>query len=182
MRKWFFLSVFFLVAFALIAFLYFATSAFPYEKPAAPQVIGELRAASDVSDVVLQADHIAYFLSELGAYQLHNSPLSSNTPKIEVVADERVFGAEVVSGKVLVQEKSLIELDLRIIASQEEIVNALRSEDVKGYVQQSVTDGKTRIEQAGSYSQLFSKGYLNLYNELTGKSMTGNIVKIFSKG
>lgn len=176
--RWFLLGVVLFLGFALIAFLYFSTSTFPYQKPPRPALVDALVAGS----VGLETEHITYVLNELGVYQLHNPPLSSDTPKIEIVLGERVFGAEVVAGTVNTKEKSLAETDMRIVSSEEEIVEAIRSGDVKSYIKKSITDGKTRLEQSGSYSRLFSKGYLNLYNELTGQGMTGNIVKIFSEG
>ncbi len=180
--KWVLLAVVLMIAFTLIAFLYFATSTFPYEKPPRPAAVEVLLRSASVGEVEVQADHITYLLNELGAYQLHNPPLSRETPNIEVVLGDRVFGAEVVSGVVSTKEKALTDPDIRITTSEDVVIDAIRSQDVKNFLKKSVAEGKTKVEQLGSYSTLFSKGYLNLYNELTGKSMTGNIVKIFSEG
>lgn len=179
--KWVLLGVVLMIAFTLIAFLYFATSTFPYEKPPRPAAV-EVVLRSVGEKVEVQADHITYLLNELGAYQLHNPPLSRETPKIEVVLGDRVFGAEVVSGVVSTKEKAITDPDIRITASEDIVIEAIRSQDVKTYLRKSVAQGETRVEQLGSYSKLFSKGYLNLYNDLTGQSMTGNIVRIFSEG
>ncbi len=180
--RWFLFSTFLIVAFALVAFLYFATSTFPYQKPPTPQVIKDLVSMQDPSGAVLQPAYIDYVLYELGAYQLHLSPGGKDLPRIAFIVGEKTFSAEVSEGKVHTQEGMIDKPDIRITTSREEIIQAIRSGLVKEYLKKSIADGKTHLEQVASYPVLFSKGYLNLYQELTGKSLTGNIIRIFSDG
>lgn len=53
---------------------------------------------------------------------------------------------------------------------------------MKTYIKQSVQEGKTSFELKASYTTLFSKGYLNIYKEITGKSFTGSVIRIFGQG
>ncbi len=179
--KWFFISVIFVVAFSFIAFFYYATSTFPYPKPARPAAVDEIF-SQDSSSFVLQADQITYFLNELGAYQLHNRPVSSDIPRLEVVVDGRTFGSQIIAGITTTHEQAVNDPDLRIISSKEEIFKAIRSGNVQAYAKKSLAEGKMSVEQLGSYSEFFSKGYLNMYRELTGKSLTGNVMQIVSRG
>lgn len=174
---WLFISVMLVLAFAIIAFLYIATSSFPYPKPARPAVVDDLINGN----AELQNEHISYFLSELGAYKLHNPPGSTDMPRIEVILGERVYGAEVVAGQVGITNGALSNPDIRIISSKEEIIAAIRSGNIRGYTERSVAEGRMQVENIGPYSSLLYKGYLNFYDEMSGKSMTGNIVKMISE-
>jgi len=50
-----------------------------------------------------------------------------------------------------------------------------------GWIKQSVQERRTIVELKASYTTLFSKGYLSLYKELTGKSFTGSTIRIFGQ-
>lgn len=120
---------------------------------------------------------VYFLLYTIKAYNLHNSPLSSSTPKMEIRVGDVVFNAEIVKGRIYVGEGHLEKRDIIIFTSKEEAVKMLQD---KSYVEQSFVDGKSSIEKVESQSVLFGKGYLNLYNEVTGKSLTGNVVRIYT--
>ena len=78
---------------------------------------------------------------------------------------EHCFGGK--DGESVITEKDVVDLDFGI------------SQNVD-YVALSFESGNSQIELLESKSTLFGKGYLSLYQELTGKSVTGNIIKIYA--
>ena len=120
---------------------------------------------------------ITYLLYEIKAYNLHNPPLSGDTPKILVFVGDDSYGAEIDAGSIYVHKGGIEGQDIIIRTSKEESVNMLSNED---YVKESFQNGKSNIELAASKSVLFGKGYLSLYEQLTGKSVTGSVIRIYS--
>jgi hypothetical protein len=120
---------------------------------------------------------VFYLLYEIKAYNLHNPPFSSDVPRIEVDVGEDVFGATVDNGIITVTKGRIAKRDIIITTTKSEAVKMLRD---KNYVVQSFNDKMSSIELVADKTTLFAKGYLAMYNELTGKSVTGNIVRIFT--
>ena len=119
---------------------------------------------------------IFYLLVNINAYQLHNPPMSSDTPKIEIIVEDQKFNAEVDSGTINVKKGTISEKDIVIRTTKDE---ALKMMNNKSYVEQSFKVGNSQIEMINSKTTLFSKGYLGLYEDITGKSLTGSAIKIF---
>lgn len=120
---------------------------------------------------------VYYLLVQIKAYNLHNPPLSSSTPKIQIYVDELSYNAEIVNGIIKIYNGESSNKDIIIRTTKEEAVKMLRSSN---YISVSFQEGKSSIEKVEGQSVLFGKGYLNLYNEITGKSITGNVVKIYT--
>jgi hypothetical protein len=118
---------------------------------------------------------VFYLLYNMKAYNLHNPPLSSDYPKIEIDVGGEIFSANVKKGLISVSDVQILNKDLIIKTTKEEAVKMMRD---KNYVSQSFGDGKSIIELVASKTMLFAKGYLNLYNEIIGKSVTGNLIRI----
>ena len=49
------------------------------------------------------------------------------------------------------------------------------------YIKDSFISEKSSINLLADKTTLFTKGYLNIYNELNPSSVTGNIIKIYSE-
>jgi len=122
-------------------------------------------------------EFVYYLLYTIKAYNLHNAPLNSDSPKMEIRVEDSIYNAEIVKGMIYVSGGGLAKKDIIISTSKEEGIKMLQNRD---YVEQSFVDEKSGIEKVESQSVLFGKGYLNLYNELTGKSLTGNVVRIYA--
>jgi len=120
---------------------------------------------------------IYYLLASIKAYNLHNPPLSSNQPKIEIVIGNDAYSAVIDSGKILVDKRKIDNPDIRITTSLDEAAKMVK---YSNYVKTSFEEGKSSIELITGKTELFSKGYLNLYTELTGKSITGNVIRIYA--
>ena len=112
-------------------------------------------------------DYINYILVALGVSYLHKSPLFEN-PLIEFVLGDEVWSSEVIGGMPDSEKKEIDNEDLRISISKEEAVRALLSPDIEQFMKDSVADGRTGIEMIAGKVELFSKGYLEMYGELSG--------------
>lgn len=180
MKKfWLIFGVILIVVLAVGLFFYFVTAKPNYEKQ---DIEKPIKQGENLSNIVIEEIHIAYILNELGAYNLHNSPLSSDKPRIEVQVDEEKFAAEIDKGIINVEKGSSEGPDIKIITTREEVINAIISKEIKNYIKNSVNEGKTRLKLVAGYTELFSKGYLSLYQELTGKSFSASVIRIFSQG
>lgn len=115
----------------------------------------------------VSVSQINQLLYGLDTDELHNPFLSRNTPKIEILIDGFVFNSEVVKNKITTRGGQISDEDLRIIISSEDVLNALKS-DPKIYLQDSVKKGNTQIVTVASKLELYSKGYLDLYETING--------------
>lgn len=120
---------------------------------------------------------VSYLLYSIKAYNLHNPPLSEDFPRIEILVGETEYYASVRNSQVFVFKDAIENVDMKIITSLEEAARMVKYPDS---VKQSFEEGNSRIDLLASKALLFSKGYLNLYNEITGKSVTGNVIKMYS--
>lgn len=110
---------------------------------------------------------VSYILYSIGANQLHNPPLSSDTPKISFYIGEDVYNAEIIKGNVLVKKGQIDNADIIIRTSKLEGAKMMQG---KSYVIQSFADGNSKIEMVAGKATLFTKGYLGMYQSLTGKT------------
>lgn len=120
---------------------------------------------------------VFYILFSIKSYNLHNPPLSSDTPKIEFYIDNDVYRAEIVKGAINVEKGDIADEDIIIRTTKEEAVKMTQD---KKYITQSFNSGKSTIELISGKTELFSKGYLSMYTELTGKSIVGNVIRIYA--
>lgn len=120
---------------------------------------------------------VFYLLYTIKAYNLHSPPLSRDQPRIQFFIDEEVYQASVESGIISVTRGDIANEDIIIRTTREEAVLMLK--DIE-YVKSSFSSGKSGIELVADKTTLFGKGYLNLYTELTGKSITGNVVSMYT--
>ncbi len=109
--------------------------------------------------------YINYLLVALGANKLKYSIIYRENPFIEIKVEE-IWNSEIVKGKPVIKQGNIDNEDIRIILSKEEAVKAMLSPDIKEYMKESVNNGKTKIEQIAGQTELFTKGYLDMYNEM----------------
>lgn len=120
--------------------------------------------------------YIFYLLYSLKAYNLHNPPLSSSKPVIEIQLEDEVFNAEVQNGLIKVYSGSIENEDIVIETTREELVWILKD---KVYLQESFSSGKSEMRLLADKTTLFSKGYLTLYEEAQGKGITGGVIGVY---
>lgn len=179
-RRWVLvLSVAILLVLVGILFFYFALFKPSYSKESSGVVLQNPAANLSLEEAEQKFDgsFVAYVLYSIKAYDLHNPPLSNEDPKIEFMVDSDVYSAVVQNGVIKVEKKSIDNPDAIIKTSKEEAVKMVQS---KNYVQESFANGKSEIELKAGKATLFGKGYLNLYNELTGNSVTGDVIRIYT--
>lgn len=178
----FVLGIVFLVLVLAGMFFYFVTAS-PSKPRAGTEVQNPIKDLT-IEQAILQfnGEYIRYLVFAIGGWKLHNPPLSDETPKIKVIVDNEVFISEIVNGEIKTEKKEIENEDMIIRTTKQEIVNSIKSSDIKNYIKQSIQDGKTSLELKAGYTTLFSKGYLNLYQDITGKSFTGSVVRIFGQG
>ncbi len=97
---------------------------------------------------------IKYLLYSINADELHNPPLSDDTPKIEIQVSGEIYSAEI-------KENSIS------ITTKQEAVKMLR--DSK-YIPESFNLGLSSTTIVAGKPTLLAKGYLKIYNQLSGDS------------
>ena len=181
--KYFIVSVVLVVVLIVAAFLYYAlyrpnNSGYYDDKQRQGLLKNPVEGLTD-SEASAEFDEtfVYYLLYSIKAYNLHNPPLSGNKPKILLKVGDDVYSAEISDGLIDVYKKSIENPDIKITTTKEEAVKMLRQQE---YVTASFQNGGSSIEMLAAKSTLFGKGYLTLYNELTGKSVTGNVIRIYA--
>lgn len=121
-------------------------------------------------------DYIYYMLYKIEAYNLHNPPLSKDTPKIEIQLEDETYNAEITNGIIKIYHGKINNKDVIMHTTKKEIVLTLQNES---YAETSFNEGRSRIELVEDKTTLFAKGYLNMYKKLTGRSITGSAIRIY---
>mgnify|MGYP001602201403 CR=1 FL=1 len=109
---------------------------------------------------------VLYLLASIGAGNLHNAPFSSAFPTLEIVVSDVHYNAVVEDGRIKVDRGDVPDEDIRIISSAGEAVKMMRD---KNFIENSFRSGASQIELVAGKAELFAKGYLQIYRELTGK-------------
>ncbi|MFH1359300.1 MAG: hypothetical protein ABIH37_05410 [archaeon] len=132
-------------------------------------VAGEVNKEKVVEEAIIEfnAEYINYLLAAMGVNNLH-SMIGYGNPIIEFSIDQDTWTTEVDDGALITTKATTDNKDLRIILSKEEAVNALLSSDIENFMKQSVTNGNTQIEMVAGKVELAAKGYLGMYQQITG--------------
>lgn len=129
-------------------------------------------------NIIINETHITYLLNEMGAYNLKS--YLGDTPKIEVDVDREKFNSEIKEGIIETKSGGIENADIKVALSKEELINVALADDPSLYIKDAVSSGKISVKLVASYSKLFAKGYLSLYQKITGSSISGSVIKIFS--
>lgn len=135
----------------------------------------------DVPAVIEQAviefneNYINYILAALGTGYLHKSIVGGN-PYLELVMSDSsgndIWHAKIVDGMPSSALGETDKEDLRISMSKVEAIRAILSSDIEQFMKDSVGAGNTQIELVANKAELFAKGYLDMYKELTGEEIS----------
>ncbi len=136
------------------------------ENPDSIQITPEQK-NSIIEEAILDfnQEYINYILLALGVNYLHKSVLMEN-PFIELVLDEEVWNSEIIEGIPNSKQGEIENEDLRITMSKRIAVEALLSSNMEEYFKNSVLNGDIQLEMVANEAELFSKGYLDMYNAL----------------
>jgi len=129
------------------------------------------------AETTFNESFVYYFLYNVKAYELHNPPLSDSKPSIWMLISDDSYYAEIVNGDISVYKGNPKEYDIIIKTTKKEAVKMM---DDKNYIQNSFVAGLSSIELIASKTTLFAKGYVNLYTQITGQGITGNIIRIYT--
>lgn len=109
---------------------------------------------------------VGYMLNSLGVSSLHNPPLSSDNPKINIAIDGQQFSAQIISGKLSVARGFIQNEDIEIDMTKDVALKIFRSENPSQETKAAFTSGNAKLLVFTSKSNLFLKGYLDIYNKI----------------
>lgn len=119
----------------------------------------------NIEDIEITPDFLSYLLNEIGAYKLHKHPLSGEKPYINFDISGQRFYSEI-DKDIKTFEGSSESADMVFNAPKTVLINAIISDNPGDVFKQSIVDGETGIEMRAGETELFAKGYLELYEEL----------------
>jgi len=113
-------------------------------------------------------DYINFILVALGVGYLHKSAIPPfENPLIEFDLGGGIWNSEIKKGYPDSERGEIKDEDLRIAVSKEEAVLALLSDNIENFMKDSVANGNTKIEMVAGKTELFTKGYSDMYKKLT---------------
>ncbi|MBX4212210.1 hypothetical protein KW787_01995 [Candidatus Pacearchaeota archaeon] len=176
-KKWVMtLSVIFVIVLALLMlfyfFLYTPSDNYGTQQLGIANPVGNMTVEQAITH--LNESFIFYFLYSIKAYDLHNPPLGNDTPKIQFVIGANHYYGIVENGNIRVATGNLVGKDIILKTSPREAILMLKD---RSYIASSFQSGNSSVELVADKTTLFAKGYLNIYKELTGKTITGSIVR-----
>jgi hypothetical protein len=119
-----------------------------------------------LEDIIVTPEFLSYLLNEIGANEaLHKNPLTFEKPIINFKVDEVYFNSIVDNG-ITTLEGSAEEVDIQFNTKKEELIMAMLSENPEEVFKNSIVEGKTEIQTIAGEAELFTKGYLQLYDNL----------------
>jgi hypothetical protein len=128
---------------------------------------GNVNKDAVIEQAVLKFDlnYIGYILGGLGVSKLESSMVYGN-PRLELALDGDSWNCEIDDGKLIINKGSIDDEDLVIEMNKEEAVKAIMSDNIKNFMKESVKSGNTNIIMVAGKTELYSKGYLDMYNSL----------------
>jgi hypothetical protein len=105
---------------------------------------------------------VIYLLYSIDAQNLNNIPLTSNTPKIQIEVDDKIYFAQIIKNSVQVTQTQIEKKDIVIKTTKLEAIKMLRD---KNYVATSFKEGLSTIDLIASNTDLLLKGYLDLQKQ-----------------
>ncbi len=129
--------------------------------------------------------HLAYVLTELGAYKLHKNPFTGELPEIEIIITdtEQIFSAVIQDNEVVVVSGNAKSPDARISVDSYAVLELVGAENDEFKMRASELfnerdqRGYTGELVAGK-AELLLKGYMGLYDEAKELgSPTGSVIE-----
>jgi len=111
----------------------------------------------------IEKEFVYYAAVQLKLYNLQEIPFTSIRPAIQVQIDKGNYFIEISEGEIFVNKGIAENPDIILRTSYEEVFKMTEDEV---YISESFASEKSKIEIDASKLVLFSKGYLNLYQEL----------------
>ena len=179
---WLVLGIIFIILIVAGAYLY-SVMAVPSKPKPGTEVQNPIVNLNE-EETVLQFDesYIDYLVFAIGGWKLHNPPLSSKTPKIEIILDNNeIYVSEIIDGEIMTEKKQIDDEDLLILTTKDKVIDIISSGDMENAVKGAVNEGTLTLELKAGYTTLLGKGYLAIYKDLTGETFTGSVIRIFGQ-
>jgi hypothetical protein len=178
---WIILGVVLVVLLVVAMFLYIALKGPDYSSryTEGTQILENPTKGLSLEEAIDRFDEsfVYYLMVSVEAYNLHNPPLSKSRPRMLVLVGEDIYTVVINKGDIeVVKGEEGGGEDIIFRTTTEEAVMMIQN---RVYIEESFRQGRSRLETKESKSTLFAKGYLGLYQDLTGSSLTGNVAKIY---
>lgn len=160
-------AVFLILVLIAGCFYLFVLSPSFVEKPYVEKIALNVNNASTKEEVITK-EHIRYLANEIGAYKLHDDPLSKTAPEFEFVVEDfnRTYTLKTTDNNVDARAGVASKPDLRITGKQETIILAFKAENEKEAVRNFVRSNKFKLEMLKDETTLALKGYKSIYDEI----------------
>lgn len=168
--------IFILIAGAMLYFLFYDIPDKPFvSKPNTSLLnptIQDSKSAQGQISYNIEPDYLTYILNELGAYKLHDTPISKEQPFIGFVVDDTNFVSSIDDNEIKTIESQIGTVDLIFYTTAEEVIKSIDSENIGESFKESINSGSSSFEVISDKQTLFLKGYLELYKTLTGEEIS----------
>ena len=179
--KWTLLIIILLII-AICCYFYFTyvSPAF-VEKPLVEKPVFT-QTNNQTDQVVIEEEHIEYLVTEIGAYNLHEDPLTKEPAVIEInVTDNGMrYAVTIVDNVPEVRIGKAVNPDIRLHTPQSELIDLLSAkEDFEQLVVDKATEGTLWVEILVDEKTLAIKGYKGIYDTLNKDAdiaLTGNSI------
>lgn len=121
------------------------------------------------------SSYVFFLLYYAHAYELHNAPLSSIAPTIQIVVDDEMYTADIVNGIIHIMKGTALKPDITLSLSHLTLIRLLRN---PALLSDAFNDGRATITVHASKPELFARGYVSLYSHLLSQSAPRIVVKL----
>tara|TARA_Y100000310_G_scaffold310387_1_gene355549 strand:+ start:450 stop:1172 length:723 start_codon:yes stop_codon:yes gene_type:complete len=124
------------------------------------QIINEIH----IDEIEITPEFLSYLLNEIGAWQLHKN-IAFEDPIINFDVSGQKFYSTI-KNKIITLEGVSPDADMEFKTTKEILITAMLANNPAEVFKQSIQSGDTQINLIAGQAELFSKGYLKLYNSL----------------
>jgi hypothetical protein len=126
---------------------------------------------TELMELEINESVISYILYQLDLEELHNPPLSSNTPKIKVIVDNDNYYSEVIDNQIFTSKTEMQNSDISIYIPKFQVIRVLNSTEPSKVILDGISSKLISFEINADKSSLLMKGYYPLYQRFTGKEI-----------
>jgi hypothetical protein len=120
----------------------------------------------------IQPEYITHLLNSIGAYKLHNMPMSDEPPKIKFIVDSDTFTSQVIDRNITTLKEDIPGEDIVFLTNKKNVVDMMIAKNITSFVKDAFESGDIQFEAKAGEEELFLKGYLEFYSEIKEGSST----------
>jgi flagellar basal body-associated protein FliL len=118
-----------------------------------------------VQNTEITEEFLTYLLNEIGAWQLHRNYLTGEKAVINFNISNEYFYSEI-DDKIETFKSNNENADIEFITTKDEIIKAMLSDNPSEVFKESIEKGDTSLNVVSDEAELYSKGFLSLYDSL----------------